>query len=111
VEAFIKAMPDVGFDWAKNIGGPSVLLYETSLYAGQVEALATRWAVGDTSRLQPAMGAACWYAFTLFANLLKKTAGQSEMELLGRSGAISLVEGTSVTMSIFATSRDTPDET
>jgi hypothetical protein len=113
LEMFNKVMPDVGFDWVKTVGSAGFVLISTPVYAGQFEALAARWAVGDTSRLQTVMAAPCWYALAFLATMLRKKAGQSEMDLLGRSGSSAAAEGKSSMESTFAAagSRAAPGET
>ena len=107
-----EVMPHVGFDWVKTVGSATYVLVDTPVYAKQFEALAARWAVGDTSRLQPVMAAPCWYALAFLAVMLRKKAGQSEMDLLGRSGSSAAAEGKSSMESTFAAgARAAPGET
>ena len=104
MEALNKAMPDTGFDWTKTVGSGPFMLCDVTVYPALLDALAVRWAVGDTSQLQPAKAATGWYAIALLMNMVKTKAGQEEIKLLGRSGAVMDVDGTSMSSRLLAES-------
>jgi hypothetical protein len=73
--------PGLGHDWSElSFGTTTQLFYLTANYATQWEAIATCWAEGDYTLLQPAEP--CWvHQLIVIVNIMLQTVTAKELEL------------------------------
>ena len=82
----------LGLTWAAALGTPNLPVYQTCVYARQLESVAARWQHGDYVMLQPVVPMP-FFALAMIAGEVKKEVGRKELALLGQSSAARNVAG------------------